>query len=195
MTSREDLIESMTPKPVSPELRHAMESIAALASVDVPRLPEILFRTHLLPLLQDTSGEADLRIWQDIAGTVNRPIDVTDTQGNILFRVPALLGTVPTPTTNRERDPRSTYAEIVQMSHLKNEQHPAVGKSYLENALARKHSALPVDMDNLKQWNVVLAYYDLPLMNLGDTPQEAAVAAKGAPITLATLFSGEDNEI
>ena len=59
---------STTSKPVivemSDDTRRAIETLESLAEADIPKLPELLFRQHLLPLLLDTdSGSVSLVPW------------------------------------------------------------------------------------------------------------------------------------
>lgn len=132
---------------------------------DVPQLPEHIFCQYLLPILATTAkGEkVDLNVWTDIAGTTYRPIDVIDTAGNVLYRVPSLHRTLPTEV--RDRSPqsaqRSVYS-IANRSELLSKNSPRAGKAFLNNALSTKVPKVGVDLDRARAFDAILRRYNLP---------------------------------
>lgn len=145
--------------PILPNQKQALLDIADLTKADVPKLPEPLFLSHIMPLLRDTSGKADVTNWLKVAGSLNRPIDVVDAVGNVLFRVPALQGTIPTKAT---RDGRIPIANIQSKAALKRQQSPIAGERYLTTALSKSVPKVKVDLTPILQLNAIFKRYDLP---------------------------------
>ena len=141
------------------DVRLAIEQLRELTDSDVPKLPEHLFRQHLLPVLTNTSGNVDLRIWLDIAGAANRPIDVVDGAGKVLFRVPALIRYIP---TRLNGSPRDSLSQLLATAKLQSERHPALGNAYLKSALETKDPRVGPDLESAKQWSAILVRYGYP---------------------------------
>lgn len=69
-----------------------MGEILELSKKDIPHISESFFKMHLLDIIADTSGNADLEKWMGIAGHPGRPINVVNDQGTeVLFQVPPLM--------------------------------------------------------------------------------------------------------
>lgn len=179
----------LTPLETPADVKIAMEEIATLTKVDVPVITETVFCQHLLPILTNTNGDVDLSIWLDMAGSVTRPIDVSDYNGNILFRVPALSRT---PSTRLNSDPRRSMNEIVSTAKLKSDQHPMIGSTYLQVQLENKFGEALPDLDTVRAWNAILLRYNLEPLNIPGTlkPDEAAAPASDKP-----LFGEEDEAL
>lgn len=173
--------------PMDPQVELEMERLVSLSKEDVPRLPEHLFVTHLLPALTDVSGKVDLGIWLDLAGTAHRPIDVIDTSGNILFRVPPLLRSIPTTTAD---SPRSSMYQILHTAELKLAQHPVVGATYLKHSLESKNFNQKIDYDNIVAWNNILIRYGLKPYDL-----PSSIQGDLSSTPLKSILSDEDDEL
>lgn len=145
--------------PILPQEKQALLNIADLTNLEVPKLPEPLFLSHILPILQDTSGHADITNWLRVAGSLNRPIDVIDGTGNVLFRVPALQGTV---QTKSERDGRIPISAIQSTAALKRRQSPIAGENYLTHALEKAVPKTKLDLEPILQLNAIFKRYNLP---------------------------------
>ncbi len=175
---------------VDPELRKAMDQILDATDQDVPKLPEPLFIKHLLPVLTDLSGKANLSVWLDIAGSYQRPIDVIGPTGAVLFRVPALIGTIP---TNTQRDPHYGFWEVMRNYQNHNNVLPQMGRQFLDEALPRLVHRGQVNIEEAYQWNAILKRYNLPQLPL-DLPARSDAATSSA-VGDSEMFTGEFDEL
>ncbi len=172
--------------------RVAADEIKRLGEEDVPKIREETFVNKLLPILTNTSGNVDVSIWQDYAGSVTRPIDVYDAAGRHLFRVPPL---VTRPVTNHHNDPARSVSHLLGEAKLRHEVHPVMGQTYLHEGLNAKFAnlGLGVDLEKARAWSAILERYGYaPLL-----PSEKAPAATSGSETASeeTLFSDEDDEL
>lgn len=145
--------------PILPQERMAMEQILALTKNDFPKLPEPLFISHILPILCDASGKADVTAWLQVAGSLNRAIDVVDGAGNVLFRCPPLQRALPTRVA---RDGRPPIAEVSTQANLRRQQSPARGEAYFEQAMNARVPRTRLDLEPLLQLNAIFRRYNIP---------------------------------
>lgn len=165
----------------TPAQLEAMKFLVGLVEKDVPKLPEPLFISHILPILTDQSGAADLSNWLAVAGTPNRPIDVVDGIGNVLFRVPALQRTVRTVTL---RDERPNYGNLVTHAELMRKNSPIAADAWLKQALDKTVPKGGVDLEPVHQLNEIFKRYNLPLLPVGPSPtEEKQVEQRAATFT------------
>lgn len=170
----------------------AMDQIKAITELDIPRVPEAIFVQHILPIMTDRSGKVDITPWLDVAGNAQRPMDIVDLQGRVLFRVPALMRELPTVVS---RGHRTSISHLADEAKLKAEVHPNMGQQTLAIGLQRHlpKTATQADIDSAKQWNAILKRYGhdpiLPTEISGDEPP----AAKSGPEEPdALLVEGND---
>lgn len=167
-------IDALTPMETPPDMLKAMKELINDGENDVARLPEHLFINNLLPVLTDTSGNADLSTWLDIAGHGFRPIDVYDAgTGVVLFRVPSLYTHRP---TKKVGDSRHSLAMMAQRASEYSTQHPALAQTFLRQQLTARQIDSQIDWDTLRQWNSILARYGYPPV--------ANVPDKGVPVSV-----------
>jgi hypothetical protein len=153
----------------TPAQLESMKFLVGLVDTDVPKLPEHLFIARILPILTDTTGAADLGDWLLVAGTLNRPIDVVDGVGNVLFRVPPLQRTVRTISVREERP---NYGNLVTHSELMRKNSPQAADMWLRQALDRNLPQGGVDLEPVHQLNEIFKRYNLPLLPVGESPAE-----------------------
>lgn len=183
-------------KDVDPKVREIMMKVREVALNDVPVMPEPLFRSHILPILTDTTGKADLTNWILVAGALNRAIDVVDPHsGEILFRAPPLQGTI---STKAERDTRPPLGKIMKDWELHKARSPLAAKKFLSDAL---DDAVPVkaqmNLEPLRMLNKVFRYYELPLITIpGEKPEDAKLATdQPDDVTSNVDVTGEYDDI
>lgn len=146
----------------SAEITEAFRVLSQADKVEVPRMPERMFIEHLLPLLSTPAGQrVELDRWLDVAGTPLRPIDIVDNvTGEVLFRLPPLMRTLPTVFQEEMR-----YSEIITETQAHERVMPIRGEAYLQQQLARvRTGATLVDVDTANQWNSIRQRYGLPLL-------------------------------
>ena len=80
----------LTERQAAPYLK-ALKNIIEMNEADVPVVTEHAFKTIILPLLASTEPEINMEPWVDLAGNPNRPINVVDHAGKLLFQLPALM--------------------------------------------------------------------------------------------------------
>lgn len=189
--ARDDRISSLKVLETPPDVLEALKQISNLTSEDVARISEAQFVNVLLPVLTDTSGKADLRVWQDLAGHALRPIDVVDFAGNVLFRVPSLLRRLPT-----RRNPDSfqnTFSNIVSEGKLHYDRHPVLGMTFLEARLAQVSVDGKIDYETAMRWNEILKRYgkDTIPVNLPDIKK----TTEGTSSNVGSIFSDEEESL
>lgn len=172
--------------------RAAADEIRRLGEEDIPKIREEVFINKLLPILTNTSGNVDVSIWQDYAGSVTRPIDVYDAGGIRLFRVPPL---VTRPVTMRPNDPQSSISHLLGEAKLRHEVHAVMGQTYLQEGLNAKFASLGlgVDLEKARQWSAILERYGYPPLIPTDKPQGAKPDSEGQ--VAESIFSDEDDEL
>lgn len=189
--TREDRVASLQVLETPPDVLEALKQISDLTSSDVARISEAQFVSTLLPVLTDTTGKADLRVWQDLAGHALRPIDVVDFAGNVLFRVPSLLRRLPT-----RRNPDSyqnTFSSIVAEGKLHSDRHPVLGRTFLETRLAQVSVDGKIDYDTAGRWNEILKRYGkepIPV-EIPGTPK----STEGTSSNVGSIFSDEEESL
>jgi hypothetical protein len=182
------------PPPNSAELTEAFKILAQADTVEVPKVPEQLFIEHLLPMLSAPAGtKVDLTKWLDVAGTPIRPIDVVDNfTGEALFRLPALMRTLPTAFQEEMR-----YAEIVMDAQAREtSQHAIVAERYLGQQLGRARTgATLLDVETAKTWNNIRVRYGLPLLEVvGQDGKLIPVSGASAPASSGALSVSDDQD-
>ena len=135
----------------------AMEDLARITEKDAARIPEPVFVQHILPMLTNYSGNQDLTRWQQVAGHVMRPLEVFDPRTQeTLFRVPPILRKIDREFTGRGR--QSAY-EILQTAEQKRKVVPRLGDAHIRNHLGSRIEHVPVDPQDIYQWNSILKRY------------------------------------
>jgi len=183
----------LPPAPNSAEVTEAFRVLADIDNVEVPKMPEQMFVEHILPMLSAPAGsKVDLTKWLDVAGTPIRPIDVVDNiSGEVLFRVPALMRSLPTVFQEE-----MNYAEIVSETQARENVHVNVANQYLDGQLRKARTgATLLDMDTAKTWNNIRARYGLPLLTVVD--RDGKVVATSQPTGVAStgeLAVAEDQD-
>jgi hypothetical protein len=178
-------------RPVHPNTAVATQAMADLkrmTELDVPKLPEDLFISKLLPMLADNSGKpVDVDVWLQIAGSLNRPIDVIDITGTVLFRVPALQRGL---STNTMRNPRYAINEIVATAEMKNKMNPRSKEPFLLKELSGRVPTQTKDIEPLMQMNAIFkryGYAEIPIAQHAALTKEAEDRSVG--------FTGEFDEL
>lgn len=179
------------PVPTPPEVAQALESIAELGRQDVPRIPEAVFKSALLPALSAPPGtQVDLTAWLDIAGTPLRAIDVAGTDGQVLFRVPPLMRSLP---TAHQED--VNFYNMVHDSLLQENVHPVLGQRSLDTSLRRVTTgATLLDVETAKQWNVIRHRYNLPLVPIPGETGSLMATSPTVSTTGGELSLSDDQE-
>ena len=144
-------------------VKKALQAIDVLEQItveDAARVPEPIFKEHILPMLVDRRKAHDLTFWQQIAGNVFRPLDIVDPKNNsVLFRCPSVLRMINVRITKGGRD--SVY-EIVKTSDQKSKIIPALGDKHINEALTHRFYHHPVNIDDILNWNKILTHYGYP---------------------------------
>lgn len=188
MAEPSDKIKGLTPVPMPENVKKAMEQITLLTQSEVPRVPEHLFVRHVLPIMTDQSGEVDVSVWLDLAGTVNRPMDVVDAAGEVLFRVPPMMSHIP---TRINTSAMQAINRVVLESKLKSEQHPRMGEVALQVGLQRHQPVRRADVVTARVWNTILVRYGYqPVGDIGT----ALVETPTAPASDKPIFGDVDDE-
>lgn len=190
-TAREERLSALKVVETPPDLLAALKELAKLKEEDVARISEAQFVNLLLPVLTDTTGKADLRVWQDLAGTVLRPIEVMDSAGNALFRVPSLMRRLN--TRENPKDPNQAMSQIMGAARAHLNRHPILGATFIQANLARVGVDNRIDYDTVRQWNAILKRYGKPLIPV-DLPEDETTT-KDKPKDVGNIFSDEEEAL
>lgn len=182
------------PLEIDEDIVEKLRTLQAIASNDVPKVPEAIFVQHILPVMTDRSGKVNLSRWVDVAGHAQRPIDVVDARGVVLFRVPALLQSYPTRSINGVQD---SFLEHVQMSKKKIDIHPLMGSNYLTEGLLKRVIDLGPNHEVAQTWSDILARYgySMPGLPTPTAPVTQRADASETPNEPTPLFGDVDEEI
>lgn len=178
-----------------PAVREIMLRVHEATLNDVPKLPEPLFRSHILPILTDTTGKANLSNWILVAGSLNRAIDVINQNGEVLFRAPPLQGSI---TTKTERDERPPLGKILKDWELHRGRSPIAARKFINDALS---DAVPekqrVNLEPLRMLNKIFRYYNLALIPIpGEAAEDTKLATETPTDTQSNVdFTGDFDDI
>ena len=141
-----------------------------------PRMLEERFRRVFLPLLLGKENENIYSVtmddWWRLTNQVNLPVDIIDPAGNVLFSVP--------PAFDLHRfhfdDKKSGAVDSLFRQHAAMaNQSPQLADKFLTHALierSKQNFDLEKEIEIIEQWNIILAYYNLPLVDLKGLKKE-----------------------
>ena len=132
----------------------AFDLIAKMAD-EVPRVSEQEFVSKYLPLFASQHTGVDLSPWLDVCKSAMLPVDVM-ANGKVLYRVPALVRTIPTTANPIGRMPMS---EVLANAKLKAEVYPPAGDAYLDAHTSARISKVSTNMEELVAWNNIFTRY------------------------------------
>lgn len=142
-----------------------------------PRMLEERFRRVFLPMLlgkeEDNIYGVVIDDWWRLTGQVNLPVDIVDSSGHVLFSVP--------PVFDLHRfhfdDKKSGAVDSLFRQHSAlATQSPNLADNFLTRALIERSSQnfdLDKEIEIIEQWNIILAYYHLPLVDLKGLKRES----------------------
>ncbi|WJJ55242.1 hypothetical protein [Xanthomonas phage RTH11] len=162
MSNKPDSRALEEPRRTPPDVLEAMRELAEADKVEVARMSEPMFREHILPMLSAPAGaRVDLTRWLEVAGTPLRAIDVVDDHtGETIFRVPALMRTIPT-VAQQEVNFNTIVVESIAHENV----HPAAADRYLFQQFSRVRTGHTLlDIPTARAWNDIRKRYDLPLI-------------------------------
>lgn len=166
----------------------AMKMIADLSDEQVVRVGENIFRERILPLF--LSPQPDWNAWIELTTSIQRPMDVVDSSGQVMFRCPAPLRSVPTSTTHTRAN---GFGEIAMRTESLSLQHPLMAMRYQEQMIQKRDADFDTAVipehqqmiDIMKRYGYV-PNTDGPLSTL--TASESATGPK-------PLFSADDEPL
>lgn len=129
------------------------------------QLPEQVFINELLPFLcGETLSQVTPAVWVSVAGTPFLEIEIIDTKGEVLFKVPALMerNAIVPDTTGFDGSFHNVLLTAEQLKH----QSPFRAKAFLEHAFKNRSIAKNVDdlaKKNLEKRIVILARYGMDI--------------------------------
>lgn len=148
----------------------AHDTLAEIGEQDVATVPERNFVAVFLPIFAGeppTPYKAKLfPHWVNIAGNPYRPVDVVDTKGKVLFRVPPLFDRMAIgPSTQMKRGQHSSISHVVASAGQFAAMSPAMGEQYLSKELTKRALLMKVPqsvLQDLETWNAIFARYGRP---------------------------------
>lgn len=165
----------MTENKVSPYMQQNIDRFVAhaeklkksfidLTEVTINKVPRDIFYHHFLPLFsgQDYSRKEELLpIWYQIAGAANKPVDVVDSAGKVLVRVPPVQNNyLISPITKRVGGMHFETEQAKQYAQAS----PLQGEAMLNNSLNRTANAIATEEDQTEiyqQWLKVFEVFGI----------------------------------
>lgn len=165
-----------------------VDAFRMLAEPSVPVIEEYVFVKKYLPLFVDNDKEVPVSLWLEVARHPYNPVDVVS-NGQVIYRVPPLCKRV---NINAINNPRDSVYEMISTYKMKSDVHPTLGDKFLEqktNELIRKET---LDTSTLKQWNVIFARYNLPLIEIPEEGKNTEVVNNKEPDSKPSMVEYED---
>jgi hypothetical protein len=129
------------------------------------QLPEQVFINELLPFLcGETLSQVTPAIWVSVAGTPFLEIEIIDTKGQVLFKVPALMERNAIVPDGKDFD--GSFHNVLLTAEQLKHQSPFRAKAFLEHAFKDRSIAKNVDelaRKNLKRREEILARYNMDI--------------------------------
>jgi len=159
-------IEKFQMEKFAEEIKVIKDSLKEADTDSTARLEEYIFVNVFLPLFAgDTElmyPQASLAIWANIAGSVYKPVNIVNKNGEVLYTVPPIMNnTVINPISNSKTSLAHVVATAKQYSNI----HPVQGRNYLMAELTQRATIMNVPknvLENLHQWNEIFTRYGRP---------------------------------
>jgi hypothetical protein len=138
-------------------INHIHNELCVNNAQSVSRLPEEIFVNYFLPMFIGAYKDEGKRLveWISIAGTPSSPVNIIDTQGHVLFKVPGVYNVSYTLGSNKE----SLNSIITKFGLYKN--HPSYNEDALLKASLKESIKEPEYHEDKKLWLDILMRYDL----------------------------------
>lgn len=158
------------------KIKEAFNVLMAASEEEVNRVPEEVFKNVFLPLFlnKETDSKASIGDWAAIAGNPFKPVDIIDSTGQIIFRVPSIYDRevldlkVSTERTTSTGHILVTYSQLMALS-------PARAEKYLSSQMGNKISLTNVTqraLDRIKAWNIIFERYGLETVKIENDNKE-----------------------
>lgn len=158
----------------------------------IPKMPESVFKTHLLPALVGDSQEHRMDIWLEAAGSWQRPIDVVDDEsGEYLFRVPPLVGEI---SVKAQRGGQESAFEIIMEAQRKMKAVTSqAGLEFLREKLQSRISPSGQRDQAFERWNYIFSRYGYTDLTKG-LPEGTHSGSKSQTNPVSTPTRGDDDK-
>lgn len=159
--------EELTPRDqkLLEEITRIHASLQTVDQQDAVRMSERVFVNIWLPFFagdENPTYPVDIQHWVNFSGSPYRAVQVVDTNGALLFTVPALFDrTAVNPVSGDHR----SVAHVVRSAEQYSGVHPMQGQRYLDAELTKRALIMKVPasvMANLETWNSIFARYGRP---------------------------------
>lgn len=133
-----------------------LDALENLREEMIARLPENIFVNKFLPLFASEAENVDISEWLNVSVNTYLPVDVINTKGEVLYRVPPLTRELPTKLSRRGQD--SVY-EMMETVAKKSSVNPNLGNNYLDRQLDLRIARLGVTPEEVVIWNDIFTRY------------------------------------
>lgn len=137
----------------------ALKNILDMNASDAPVITEHAFKTVILPLLASSEEEINMEPWVHLAGSPNRPINVVDHTGTLLFQLPALMSMS---ATRFAVVNEASFLEIFRRTEAIRIKSPYAAKQAAEKMLAQRVYDPGVNYDTAVVMDGIFRRYGLP---------------------------------
>lgn len=163
------------------QINSAYEALVAAGAQETPRMAERIFVGIWLPFFagdEKRQYDVTLQHWLNFTQNPYRSVHVVDTQGRVLFEVPALYDRS---AVNPQADTSAlpSIAHVVESASQYANIHPTQGERYLDAELTRRALTMRVPatvLSNLETWNAIFMRYGRPPLVAAEKLPTAALA-------------------
>jgi len=157
---------TMDPTVAPQELLDAMVALSEVDEASSIRMDVAVFKREFLPLFLSTDDNVSMAPWIQYCNNPYVSVDVY--AGNeLVFTIPPIFNRHPTLVKGASSN---SAALISAEARSRATQHPKLGERYLLENMSRKIQKLEIDMDSVRQFDKMLAYFGEPTLFNKSTP-------------------------
>jgi hypothetical protein len=170
---------------------------ALVLDIEVKKIPEGTFVREILPILTGEVISAEFPLLMAaVAGSPFAEVDVADAEGNVIFRMPALLER--DIVSHQEASKRGSMESMLITAEMVMKQSPKRAEKYLEHELNGRGIAKNRDeiiKRRQERWNAILARYGKSLKADGTVVDGASGAGAEAKDKEKPQLDFEDGDL
>lgn len=176
----------------SPTAEMAFRGIAQAVIEDLPSLPSLVFKEHILQPLLDGDRERLMENWRGCAESLQRPIRIVDEQGKQIAIAPSLIAPM---QTQFSRAGNESLADVFDTARLKAAISPRMADGYIDDRWKERDFKPENPYHVLLQWNQLAVLVGSDKIPFPDIKRAASnTAAPESTATTPLPFSEQFDE-
>ncbi len=176
------------------KIAQAMDQIEKWEFEDAPRIPEQIFVARYLPIFAAKADTpVDISPWLEVCRHGMLWVNVTDSAGNVIFRVPPLYRGIDV-TAGLGDIGKMPMGEVLANAELKERVYPTSGAHYMSAHFENRFKPTSQAVELARIWNGIFTRYgyEAPYPEAGfnaESPTQATSAPAEAPAEAVPLAS------